>query len=243
MSDDKFHATIGTNKNSSKIQEEKEGHIVELPSQGIFYPNKKKHIIVNLLKIKHVEMLYTVVNNPDEYEKYERLVAVINSCIASEDIDAYSLTVDDFKYILYWLRINSFPRSPQAVSWEQNGKIENRIINESNLDLVILNESKKPLYAFLDYERTQDRIFALREKANLNDYIRDNFSFISGKNSEEKLENFRKLPVDYIIDIKMHRKTFFHGLNESVYVNSIEEDPNSEKIKISFEFDLNSFYP
>lgn len=45
----------------------------------------------------------------------ELLVNLINSCI---DVDAGELILEDFEFLMHYLKINSFPKSPLGVTWD-----------------------------------------------------------------------------------------------------------------------------
>ena len=220
------------------------GHRIDLPSHGVFYKDKKDFIVVDLLRIKHIELIYSALTLSEDFDKEERIASVINDCI--KDYSAYDLTLDDYKYVLYWLRFNSYPRNPFFIKYtrileDKTEKVVTVRVNQTDLNIKELKNEQRPLFPWLSYTTVQDNLYYLKHKKELN-LIMEYFSFVNGKSPEEKISFYKNLDADSINDIKSHIIEFYHGVTESITTFD-PEDPKKEEVKLEFEFDLASFFP
>lgn len=123
-------------------------HGVLLPSQFHFY--EWKELQVRQFNIQDLLSIYEA----RVKGKFRLLVDVISSTLLNQS--AYDLTFEDFWYLLYWHRLNSYRKSklqlewtcsdPQHLDWIENGRdgqpveastLENMdIVSKSNLEVV-----------------------------------------------------------------------------------------------------------
>ena len=105
---DEVETDSGDTSKVNNIQNDKYQSI-SLPSGFIFYDFKdlkaRKFEVRDLAKMSKVM----------KTESHKLFKEVIQNCI---DRDVDSLTPGDFKYLCYWLRLNSYPNSPMSINWK-----------------------------------------------------------------------------------------------------------------------------
>ena len=81
----------------------------DLPSGGFFYTFEQK-LRIRQLQIAEVEKLIVAATQESEY----MVADVVGRCISWP---VHELTLGDYFFILYWLRLNSYPKSPLIITW------------------------------------------------------------------------------------------------------------------------------
>lgn len=85
----------------------------ELPSCMAFYPGNS--LSIRTFKTPHIiKMIESM-----EMEDFSMMVEVVSSVI-EPGFPAYVLTVEDFFYIMYWLKIHSFKKHPMEIPFQCN---------------------------------------------------------------------------------------------------------------------------
>lgn len=167
-----------------------EGISVELPSRFAFYGFKD--LYVKTLKGLHLAKLSRAKEEQSTLHLVEAVSSVLSTSTGERNI-GFQLTVPDFYFVLYWLRLNSFTKSVfihESVCADE-GHLESiatgellpgtlrqgEIINKSSLTTVLLDEIPNPANYPLDYpdinlvqctmqdaiEMTEDADFHLEE--------------------------------------------------------------------------------
>lgn len=135
---------------------------IALPSSFLFYPFKNLHM--RLLSVRDQFALYA----GQVKGSTRATVDVVSSCINSS---AYDLTVGDFYYILYELRLRSYTRAPLTVTWTCTADKHLKMIDESQIDGMTLEQvstvnrsdmivSQISADRYVDIKAMEDRIFA-----------------------------------------------------------------------------------
>lgn len=99
-----------------------------------FIPYDGKRFFVKPLNATQLSRLHTVLrsNSPD---KFSNMLNILNSYIYG--IDIRDLTPGDFNAFLYWLRINSYPKSSYTL------KVKSKYLREENLFKIRMTKSEK----------------------------------------------------------------------------------------------------
>lgn len=101
---------------------------IQMLSGCIFYDFKE--VFIRPLDLQDLSQIYVAVTE----ENMSILIDVIDRCLS---VNARKLTLPDFKYVMYWLRINSYPKSPFTIEWKSKYGNQNvTTINDLNLQIV-----------------------------------------------------------------------------------------------------------
>jgi len=87
----------------------------DIPSKMSFYPGNS--LCIRTFKTQHITKLIEAV----EMEDFSMVVDTVSS-VLEPGFSAYLLTPDDFFYCLYWLKLNSFKKSPMEISFTCKSK-------------------------------------------------------------------------------------------------------------------------
>lgn len=103
----------------------------ELPSRLCFYPYNS--LGIKSFKTKHIIKIMEAM----EMSSFEKIVDTVTA-VLSDDVSARMLTIEDFFFVMYWLKLNSFKKSPMRVSFTCNNKdhlmrVFNKEVSEETL--------------------------------------------------------------------------------------------------------------
>lgn len=82
----------------------------DLPSNFLPYPDRD-HIMIRPFSVQELKLIARAI----ETGRVEYVVQAIDNCI---DIDVDELALQDYFYLYYWLRIESYPNTPHYMEWE-----------------------------------------------------------------------------------------------------------------------------
>ncbi len=111
----------------------------ELPSCMAFYPGNS--LSIQTFKTPHIIKLIEAM----ELNDFGKIVDVVTS-VLEPGFSALALTLDDFFYVLYWLKINSFQKHPMEIPFHCNNKehlskvVSGVMPKESLQNVVIIKE-------------------------------------------------------------------------------------------------------
>lgn len=224
---------------------------VELPSKGVFYKDNLSAVQIRPFSVKQIKQLLGAVRTKNASEKEQIIAETVAESI--ENFDVYDLTYNDFEYVLYWLRINSYKKSPMVVNWSyQLDEVTKKCttnITESELRYIECDPVKRPLNKDFKFTTVRDKIELAKLEDEAEIYIASYASVLSSRDENDKIvtlaqkvDKLGKYPADVIIDIKEHLNRFAHGVEEYVTVRDIEVE-NSEEFKIKLELQISDFFP
>lgn len=214
---------------------------IQLPSNFIFYDFKD--LKVRKFEIRDLAKMSKVVKT----ESHKLFKEVIQSCI---DQNVNALTNGDFKYLCYWLRLNSYPNSPMSINWRSKYGNDNISLVQKT-DIITLSPDitekqleqwrsegfEVPTMGFSD-------VFTRNDLPEDEDMIYSNAQYFKGNTWEEKIqtmENYlEKNGLEAINKVAEFDKLIDHGVQEEVtvkdlkffapdYIKSLEE--KMDKIK------------
>lgn len=119
----------------------------QFPSKGLTY---NEEIFVRPLEIPVLKRLAAARAANEKDVGFTMMLDALQSRI---NIDIRSLTVPDLYFFIYWLKLNSYPRSSMTIEWTSKyGNSQTSVIREtSNLNIIELSITKDEL----EYYQTQ----------------------------------------------------------------------------------------
>ncbi len=155
----------------------------------------------------------------------ENFSLIVDAIGATVNIDIRQLTMGDFTFLMYWHRINSYPKSPYIIEWTSRyGNANKYTVNGTNL---IINEMKLTQLEFDTYSGMGLCLPTVKDLEVLQtirltpdqQYIYNLAQFIKGDSIKEKIEildSFEDLSIQEYI--KEFREKTEHGVIETVKV-------------------------
>ena len=204
----------------TEIDTEKFGyHAVRegIPSNGVFYDFDD--ITIRPFNVPDFAKIYR-----GNVEKRDDLI--IDTVNSTTNIDVWDLTEKDFRYVMYWQRLNSFTRNPYNLTWTTFYGNQNTLtINKTNLKVNQLDATRE------EYQEWKNKGFCMPTMRDLQEYlslqntlsIEDQFlwiraKYLSGNSVAEKLQHAVEVnPDEFFIDVKEFVNKFEnYGVIESV---------------------------
>ena len=220
---------------------------VELPSKGVFYDRRVSTVRVSPFSVLQVRQIYSALQASDPYETQSQLAATIDESLFNFSV--YDLTLGDYDYIKYWIRLNTYKKSPLTLNWwwipdQETGEKRNCVsmITETNLEVIDIEPHARPDPRF-SYPTVRDYLDLVKIENPDEAYIADLAAFMAGKNLETKVNRFLPLEAaDIIPDLRAHREKYFHGVSEKVKVRD-EEIEGAPEVEIELVLEPSDFFP
>jgi len=223
---------------SSDVQ----SYVVEVPSNGVFYPNNQKEVKISPLVIAQVRQLESSHAIQDPSNREREIANIVGRSI--HDFNVFDLTYEDYKFLLYWLRLNSFQRTPYTIQWAYvpDGETEEKQVI-STIKITDFDVAEcDPMWSFeYGYQTVRDRVEILALPEPEQKYA-EYAAVLQGKDIREKLQRLDLMPADYIAIIKQHISKAYHGVNETVTVED-KEAASPKKFTLPVRFDVADFFP
>lgn len=202
---------------------------INLPSNFIFYDFDT--IKVRKFEIRDLAKMHRVMQN----ESIPMFKEVIQGCV---DKNINLLTAGDFKYICYWLRLNSYPKSPMTVEWRSKyGNESVAQVRKTDLTVLAPEITKEDLEAYrskgfevptLEFSSIFDG-----DISDDDDFLYSNAQFFKGKTWEEKIQNLENYTnengLESLQDVKQFDDLIDHGVKEELVVYDPKFDPEVYK--------------
>lgn len=217
---------------------------VELPSQGVFYEDGFKVAQVSLLSIPQVRMLASARKMEHKYNKERAVISAMSRSLHNYDIT--KLTYQDFVFLLYWIRLNSYKKSPYLLTWEYDHPAVGRrkVVSEvfmTDLKVNVIDGKIEKDLRFV-WETVDDHLEMLKLEDEDDIYFAKLATSIPGANLEEKIKILDTYPADIIIDIKKHQADFNHGVVETIELQD-QDYPEIEPFMYVNKLELEDFFP
>jgi len=204
---------------------------ISLPSGFIFYDFDT--IKVRKFEIRDLAKMNRVVQN----ESTKMFKEVIQNCV---DRDINLLTAGDFKYICYWLRLNSYPKSPMTVKWLSKYGNENiSQVRKSELQVYAPEITEKQLAKWreegFEVPITKFSNIFDTELESDDEFLYSNAQFFRGDTWEEKIHTMEdyleKNGLEALNKVKEFDDLIDHGVKEELTVVDSKFDVD-EYIKV-----------
>lgn len=216
-------------------------YIVELPSNGVFYKDKKEVKVVPFT-IGQVRRLEAASKISNESNKEKEIANIVGDSLV--DFNVFDLTEPDFVFLLYWIRLNSFQNNPYTIQWTyktENGEDKKCIsmVKTSNFEILECDRMLSPQFG---YKTIRDRIEILELQTEEEKKYAEYAAILEGKSIQEKLARLDSLPIEKLFDLKTHLVKFKHGVSEYVKVRD-EEVENSPWFNLELRIEVSDFFP
>lgn len=217
-------------------------YIVELPSNGIFYKDKKREVKITPFTIGQVRRLEasSKINNLSNREK--EIANIVGDSII--DFNVFDLTEPDFIFILYWIRLNSFQNNPYSIQWayKTEDDQERKCISTVKTSSFEVLECDKMLNPQFGWKTVRDKIELLELETEADRKYAEYAAILEGKSLTEKLDKLDRLSIEKLFDLKTHLVKFKHGVSEYVKVRD-EEVENSPWFNLELRIEVSDFFP
>jgi hypothetical protein len=220
---------------------------VLLPSRGVFYQNRKADSVsVSPLNVSQVRSIYAASEAGDAWTRESTMVAAIQRSVP--DFDLLTMTSDDYRFLLYWVRMNSYASSPYTVQWTHprpDGSVArvNSHVSQSLLDVKECNPNRVPANPQFAYPTVSDKLDFLRLEDASEKYVALYAQYVKGKDLQEKIRILESMSADTLVQLKTHMRDFAHGVAEKVMLRDPEEGEQSEPYEVPLTFEISDFFP
>lgn len=228
VSEREFRARMENNLGEEWVRQDLPSHSVPYNHEEIFL----KPFTITVLSRVHAAM---------KGGNFTQLVDALNQCI---NIDIRRLTPEDWNAVLYWLRLNSYVRTPYTVPWvsKYGNENEHRIV-DSNLEFVELqmtldeyNEWQNKGLCFptvRDMELMQDSDIPEEDRWRIqySQYVRltaikkEDGTIDYSDYLNRKLDVLEKGGTAMLEDIRDFMALISHGIVETIEVTDVKFDP------------------
>lgn len=202
---------------------------VSLPSGFIFYPFKS--ISVRKFEIRDLSKMHQAAQT----ESAKLFKQVIQNCVA--DVDVNDLVPGDFKYLCYWLRFNSYTKTPITINWRSKYGNDNvqlvyktdvqplaPDITEQQYQQWVAEGFQAPTVKFTD-------IFAQPNFPKEDEMLYSNAQYFAGDTWEQKIETMEKFVnengLEALQKVYQFDSLIECGVQEEVKVTDLKFDPKT----------------
>jgi hypothetical protein len=207
-----------------------------LPSNEVFY----QHSALELrpFEVPEYAKLYRAREENDEGILFDTVDTVCS-------VDVRDLTIKDFRYLLYKLRINSSLKAPYKLSYTSAyGNRCEYTVNNTNLAVKVLEETAEEYAEWQAQGLTMPTLRDIEEYNGLNkrlgkegEFLWSRAKYITGRNVEDKIAKLQKLPPDFLFtEIEQFAAKFeAYGVTESVQLQDNKFVPQEALQKLRLE--------
>jgi hypothetical protein len=161
-------------------------------------------------------------------KSFTAMIDALSSCI---NMDIRNLTVQDFYFFMYWLRINSYLKSPLNIRWqtkygnERSFRITNTTLEviELEIDNFVWNNYREryTIPTIRDMEIMQNSTLAAAEEWEIkySQYIRLDFEGTPPPDyMQQKIDLLNSYGPDALVEIDEFSKLINHGVKEIIEI-------------------------
>lgn len=198
---------------------------VDLPSKHVFYDFQD--VFIRPFKIKELSKIWLATQE----NSFTHLVDAMDATLA-DGVDLRDLLPQDFKFLMYWHRINSYPRSPFTIDWTSKyGDKLKHTVRETNLDITTCTMSRDEVEAYREYglvaPTVRDvEVLKMETMTPDQEFLWERAQYVVGNSIEEKLARLDEFPdlevEDHIYEFSERLK---FGVTETVTVLNTMFDP------------------
>lgn len=214
---------------------------VELPSRCKMY--KFKDIFARPLFVGELAAL-NAANVNDSF------TMIIDALAPALSVDIRELTGPDFRFMMYWWRLNSFLNSPYTFRWySRYGNLNQRVMSTSNQEIVEMTISDEELAKYAEkgirYPLLRDEE-AIKDSSDVKGVDRwlllraqyvaltpeeEQEALNSGQWFTKRIEKLSRKPAWFLEDIRSFTEQTAHGVKESFEAES-DDKFNPEKAAV-----------
>lgn len=186
---------------------------VVLPSKNIFYDfddiQIKPFEVGDLLKLSRAQ----------QERNYSMVIDTIDA-VTNQNVR--ELSKNDFYYILYMLRLLSYPKTPTTFNWvSKYGNKNKTTIDITNLEVINIDMTKDEYKVWeakgFSVPRVRDLEIELTEDLDQDlQWLFERAQFLTGDNLLDKIEKLKTSTLDVLEDMHEFRQLINHGVKETV---------------------------
>lgn len=194
-----------------------------LPSKGI--PYEFGEVFIRPLTTTALSKLSAASKN----KSYSMLVDALDACI---NVDIRDLTPQDFTFVMYWIRLNSYPNTPISVPWKSKyGNEDTYTLAKTNMEIIELDMTKAefeanwksqglcfPTVRDVEIQFTATIADDDRWRVEMSQYVAPLVEFNPKTYVQDKLDAFEALGVSIVEAIKEFSGKMEHGVVETARV-------------------------
>lgn len=227
--------------------------VVSLPSNGVFYESRQSTVQIRHFNVGQIAAIDAAVKTKSEFAREKHFANIIGESLL--DFNVLDLTLQDYRFIQYWLRINSYPSIPYLVTWEYSeGEDTYKVfsnVTQTSLEIVEVESHKENLRADLDFARVRDKLDLLQIMEESPDdaqkiYLAKLALNMAGSSLQEKIAKLRVSPAAILADLENHVIEFNHGVTEIAFLSGEVEVLGVKKLvesKVKLDLALQDFFP
>lgn len=237
-------------KSAPKTRSAKPSHLdekwqrVDFPSNLVPYPGVDE-IYLRPFTVPVLEQMYDAI----EARNHSAYIDAIDKCVS---IDIRDLTVPDWIYAQYWIRISSYTRSPYTIKWTSKyGNEHATPVKMTDLKTVILKMTPEEYsdwlskgFSFPTLRESEYMILNEDEESPDNDWVVQNAQYLflpndfEGDRMKEKMRIFReKEDVEFLVDIQDFAAMTEHGVVESIRLRDGKFEPKEAIAFLNYSAD------
>lgn len=194
-----------------------------LPSKGV--PYDFSEVFLRPLTTSALSKLSAASKN----KSYSMLVDALDSCI---NVDIRDLTPQDFTFVMYWIRLNSYPNTPISVPWKSKyGNEDTYTLSKTNMEIIELEMTKTeyetewkskglcfPTVRDVEIQFTATIDEDDKWRVEMSQYVAPIAEFNPKTYVQDKLDAFEALGVSIVESIKEFSGKMEHGVVETATV-------------------------
>ena len=218
--------------------------MLDLPSNGVFYGGTRSIRVSRTLSVAQIRLLYGVRALASEYNKQRELINIIGRSI--QGIDFLDLTWPDFRFIMYWLRLNTYKPTPYSIQWEYTPKgsdtpktVMSRV-SISNYKIIELDRHKTFPY---EYETVRMRLESLEMENDEDRWIAQYAAcYPRGATLRERIDALDCREDTVLTEILQFQKDAEHGLFPSMTLTD-PDNPEAGEFQYELQLEIEDFFP
>ena len=206
-------------------------HRVSLPSRGV--PYDFKEIFVRPLNVDDLGAIAAA----NATKSQTAMIDAVANCVVQ---DVRDLTEPDFRFVMYWLRLNSFTRSPFSLTWTSRyGNQNTSIVSMPDVEIVELKMTEEEfaqwrakgisIPTMRDTEAIEEIDMenpAIRFKAERAQYVYLPEAPTAGRSwFADRIEFMNSRGLAILEDIRDFANLITHGVQETLKVTDALFDP------------------
>lgn len=226
--------TMGTGISGVNIPRENRKEVpagwlrLDLPSR--FIPYDFDELLVRSFNVPDLINLATAQNEGS----FSAILDVIDGCV-SEDIR--NLTYSDYRFIMYWIRLNSYQKSPYKLPWTSRyGNVNNLVIKSTDLEIIELAMTKEEYTEFKDkgirFPTVRDAEMITEDLDYKTRFTLERAQYIyipegGDISAVGRVEALSKCGIETLEDIRDFAGKIDHGVKESAEVVDEQFEPKA----------------
>jgi hypothetical protein len=223
--------------------------IVDLPSGGVFYKGVMSIGVCRTLSVAQVRQLYSIRNLTSQYNRKRELVNIIGRSI--KGFDFLDMTWPDFQYVMYWLRLNTYKKTPYSISWEYQPAAEGdgppppkktvlSMVGLTDFRIHTLDRHRKFQYEYETVRMYLERL-ELQDEGEI--YISQQAACYhrGGNTLRARLDALDRCSDDVLFEIRAFQQEAHHGVHPVVKLRD-PDNPKAGPFEFVLEMDVADFF-